>query len=154
MDPPFCSSCGKANETVFHALWECEKIHTAWSPDFNNLRKLPYQPVTVMDLICRLGQEGRNMELFTVMAWFILCRRNKCHFNEPSIPVDKLLEAALKSLTEFQSKQPVGTTHQKSVAPKWQPPPKDTYKINYDGTIFSKFEEAGIGVVIRNERAR
>ncbi|KAL0005066.1 hypothetical protein SO802_012627 [Lithocarpus litseifolius] len=105
-----------------------------------------------MDLILRLGQEGRNVELFTVMAWFIWCRRNKCHFNEPSIPVDKLLEAALKSLSEFQSKQPTGTTHQKPAAPKWQPPPKDTYKINYDGAVFSKSEEAGIGVVIRNER--
>lgn len=65
LDSPLCSSCGKANETVFQALWECEKIHTAWSPDFNSLRKLPYQPLTVMDLICRLGQEGRNVELFT-----------------------------------------------------------------------------------------
>ena len=88
-----------------------------------------------------------------VMAWFIWCRRNKCHFNEPSIPVDKLLEAALKSLSEFQSKQRVGTTHQKPAAPKWQPAPKDTYKINYDGTIFSKLEEAGIGLVIKNERS-
>ncbi|XP_030926288.1 uncharacterized protein LOC115953015 [Quercus lobata] len=105
-----------------------------------------------MDLICRLGQEGRNVELFTVMAWFIWCRRNKCHFNEPSIPVDKLLEAALKSLSEFQSKQLAGTTHQKPAMPKWQPPPKDTYKINYDGAIFLKSEEAGIGVVIKNER--
>ena len=87
------------------------------------------------------------------MAWFIWCRRNKCHFNEPSIPVDKLLEAALKSLSEFQSKQRVGTTHQKPAAPKWQPAPKDTYKINYDGTIFSNSEEAGIGLVIRNEKS-
>lgn len=152
LELPLCFSCGKANETAFHALWECEKIHAAWGPDFNSLRKLTYQPLTVMDLICKLGQEGRNVELFTVMAWFIWCRRNKCHVNEPSIPVDKLPEAALKSLSEFQGKQPAGTTHLKPTAPKWQPPPKDTYKINYDSAIFSKSEEAGIGVVIRNER--
>ena len=54
MDSPICSSCGKENETAFHALWECEKIHIAWGPDVNSLRKVLFQPVTMMDLICKL----------------------------------------------------------------------------------------------------
>ena len=35
--------------------------------------------------------------------------------------------------------------------PKWQPPGKLQYKINFDGALFQAENCAGIGVVIRNE---
>ncbi|KAK9984665.1 hypothetical protein SO802_034190 [Lithocarpus litseifolius] len=105
LDSPLCSSCGKSDETTMHALWECEKIQTSWGIDFNKLRQLPHKPTTFTNLICRIGHEGKSVELFIMLAWFIWCRRNKFQFNEPSLPTDKLLEAASKSLAEFQIKQ-------------------------------------------------
>ena len=95
---------GKSEETATHALWECEKIQTSWGSEFNEVRKLPQRPISVTNLICRIGHEGKNVELFSVLAWFIWCRRNKCHFKEPSLPPDKLFEVASKSLAEFQTK--------------------------------------------------
>lgn len=111
-----------------------------------------HQPATVTDLICRIGHEGKNVELFMVLAWFIWCWRNKFHFKEPSLPPDKLLEAASNSLVEFQTKQTDRPTQHKPTIQNWRPPQKDTYKINYDSAVFSESDEAGIGVVVRNER--
>ncbi|KAF3966504.1 hypothetical protein CMV_009401 [Castanea mollissima] len=142
----------QSDDTAFHALWECEKIQTSWGPDFNELRQLPHQPATVTDLICRIGHEGKDVELFTVLAWFIWCRMNEFHFKEPSLPPDKLLEAASNSLSEFQTKQTDRPTQNKPAIQNWRPPPKDTYKINYDSAVFSESDEAGIGAVVRNER--
>nr|XP_023927404.1 uncharacterized protein LOC112038782 [Quercus suber] len=34
---------------------------------------------------------------------------------------------------------------------KWRPPPVNVAKINFDGTVFSKENKSGIGVVVRNE---
>ena len=33
---------------------------------------------------------------------------------------------------------------------RWQPPPADLMKINFDGAVFSSVNVSGIGVVIRN----
>ena len=91
------------------------------------------------------------MELFTVLAWFIWCRRNKCHFNEPSLPPEKLLDATSNTLAEFQTKRTDRQTQHKPATPRWQPQPRDTYKINYDSAVFMELDEAGTGVVVRNE---
>ncbi|KAL4598975.1 hypothetical protein ACB092_11G093900 [Castanea dentata] len=77
---------------------------------------------------------------------------NEFHFKEPSLPPDKLLEAASNSLAEFQTKQTDRPTQNKPAIQNWRPPPKDTYKINYDNAFFSESDEAGIGAVVRNER--
>jgi len=35
---------------------------------------------------------------------------------------------------------------------KWHPPSIDTYKINYDGTVFTESNEVGLGIMVRNEK--
>lgn len=152
LDSPLYISCGKSDKTALHVLWECEKIQTSWGPNFNELQQLPHQLATITDLIYRIGHQGKNVELFTVLAWFIWCRRNKCHFKEPSLTPEKLLEAASNSLSEFQTKQADRPTQHKPAIQKWRLPLKDTYKINYDGAVFSESDEVGIGVVVKNER--
>lgn len=113
VDSPLCTTCGKSEETTIHALWECEKIQISWGPEFNGLRNLHHRPCLVTDMICRIRQQGKNVELFPVLAWFIWCRRNKCHFKEPSLSPDKLFEAASKSLVEFQVKKAESSPKQK-----------------------------------------
>ena len=34
---------------------------------------------------------------------------------------------------------------------RWNPLMRDTYKVNYDGACFAETDEAGIGVVVRND---
>ena len=101
---PLCNNCGKASETALHALWDCNKAQCCWGLGFNKLRSQQLVLGSFVDLFFFGRQHEENIELFTVLAWFIWCRRNKCHFNEPSLPPEKLLEAAESILVEFQGK--------------------------------------------------
>ncbi|KAL0015374.1 hypothetical protein SO802_002443 [Lithocarpus litseifolius] len=124
----------------------------SWGSEFNGLRNLQNRSCSVMDLMCRVRNEGKSVEQFSVLAWFIWCRKNKSHFKEPCLSPEKLFEAAAKALAEFQVKKAESLPKQNPAIQKWHPPQTDTYKINYDGAVFTKSNEAGIGVVVRNEK--
>ena len=67
-------------------------------------------------------------------------------------PVGKICEVAQNTLSEFQSK---ATPKQPKAIPnkvKWRPLILDFYKANYDGALLEESGEAGLGVVIRNEK--
>lgn len=87
-----------------------------------------------------------------MVAWFIWLTRNKGRVNEPCTLLDKIFEAAQLTLSEFQTK----STPRQPVAPsntvKWKPSRSDFYKVDYDGAVLKDSGEAGIGVVIRNEK--
>ena len=121
------------------------------SVGFNKLRQhqLRLASFTGSMSVVRLREE--NLELFTVLAWYIWCRRNKCHFNGQSLPPEKLLEAAEAALTEFQRKPENRPKKKKSQPQRWSPPAPEIYKVNYDGAYFAEEEEAGISVAVRNE---
>ena len=103
------------------------------------------------DLVSVVRQHEENLELFTVLAWYIWCRQNKCHFNEQSLQPEKLFDAAESALKEFQDK-PVNKAERIKPQPqRWAPPEPRIYKVNYDGAYFAEEEEVGIGVVVRNE---
>ena len=38
--------------------------------------------------------------------------------------------------------------------PKWEPPPPQLLKINFDGAVFADTEEAGVGVVVRDSQGK
>ena len=87
----------------------------------------------------------------TVLAWYIWCRQNKCHFNEQSLQLEKLFDAAESALKEFQDKLINKAERIKPQPQHWSPPEPRIYKVKYDGAYFAKEEEVGIGVVVRNE---
>ncbi|KAK9988203.1 hypothetical protein SO802_028442 [Lithocarpus litseifolius] len=151
INSPLCRNCGKDSETALHALWECDKIQECWGLGFNKLRKPQLHLVSFIDLVSVVSQHGENLELFTVLAWYIWCRRNKWQFNELCLPPEKLFDAAESTLKEFQHK-PVNRSEKSKPQPqRWSPPERGTYKVNYDGAYFPEEEEAGIGIVVRNE---
>lgn len=62
---------GKFEESTLHALWECDVIHSIWGPKFNDLRRDFTQLSSFSNLVSVVEQQQKNLELFTVVAWFI-----------------------------------------------------------------------------------
>ena len=78
--------------------------------------------------------------------------RNKIRCNEQSLPLGKIMESAASLLIEFQKHYNSGVRVPRQRDVKWKPHTASMmWKTDFDGTMFSKFDLAGIGVVIRNQ---
>lgn len=152
VDSSVCISCGQHVETTIHALWDCTTIQPAWGLHFQAIRNAEQGVSTFSDLVRMIEVQHENQELFVVVAWYFWLLRNKNRVNEPCTPIGKICEAAQNTLFEFQSK---ATPKQPKAIPykvKWRPSISDFYKANYDGALLEESGEAGLGVVIRNEK--
>ena len=72
IDDARCSACQTEQETIVHAIWECEKIRHVWAPCFSWVRTEHPGLREILNLIVLLGQKVQRLELFGVVAWFIL----------------------------------------------------------------------------------
>lgn len=55
-------------------------------------------------------------------------------------------------MKEFQAKPAQQSHIARLKVVRWIPPGPKTYKVNYDGAMFTKLGEVGIGIVVRNEK--
>nr|POF06673.1 hypothetical protein CFP56_29261 [Quercus suber] len=138
-------------ETVLHALWECDYVQACWGREFIKVRQAQLHLGSFADLVSAVRHYEEDVELFTVSAWLVWCRRNKCHFKEQSLPPEKILDAAASVLREVQDRAVTRTARPQPQPQRWSPPDYGIYKANYDGAYFEEEEAAGIGVVVRNE---
>ena len=152
LDDARCNACQTEQESILHALWECEKLSHVWAPCFSWVRTEHPHIRDMQDLINLLGQLVQRLELFGVVAWFIWSHRNRLRLNEKGLPSEKIFEAAKTYLSNYQAKCPTSRMKQPKENTKWQPPVEGIYKTNYDGTVFTESGEAGIGVIVRDAR--
>ena len=97
-------------------------------------------------------EKGHPTELVAMITSLIWNRRNKLRLGE-SVPDLRLLHSmAREALQEFHQ------AHTSAPSPtpirsltKWEPPPLDWVKINFDGATFQAKDAAGLGVIIRND---
>ena len=99
-----------------------------------------------------VGQRIDKLELFPVVVWFIWNHRNKLRLNEKGLASDRILQAAMAYLSEFQVNIPKAVPKPPKGHVRWCPPTGERFKTNYDGAVFSESGEAGIRVVVRNAK--
>ena len=99
-----------------------------------------------------VGQRIDKLKVFAVVAWFIWNHRNRLCLNEKGLASDRILQAAMAYLTEFQAKIPKAAPKPSKGHVRWCPPTGERFKTNYDRAVFSESGEAGIGVVVRNAK--
>ena len=88
------------------------------------------------------------------MAWFIKIHWNKSRLHDNPIPLDRIADLASAYLHRFHLNQPTNQKLRTSKGKKkWSPPPLDSFKTNFDGTVFESSNEVKIGVMIRNSNS-
>nr|POF11051.1 hypothetical protein CFP56_13567 [Quercus suber] len=81
-------------------------------------------------------------------------RRNKLRTNDNPLPCSRIVCSASAMLAEFQQGKQSSVGRINSNLVRWQPPSGSSVKANFDGAVFGGDQEAGIGVVIRNNEGR
>ena len=102
VDNSVCNLCQKASEDTFHAVWGCDTVQSAWQPSFTWLQNQNNQLKTISDLVGIVQFASARLDVFAAVVWSVWCRRNKIRCNEQTVPVNKVFDAAVVMLTEFQ----------------------------------------------------
>ena len=92
--------------------------------------------------------------LFAATAWSIRYHRNKTHLNETTLPLEKIIGFARDYIRDFNKLIMIPPCSRHAVQRRWCPPTPNYWKVNFDGAMFGEFDEAGIGVVIRNSNGK
>lgn len=84
-----------------------------------------------------MDAENRDPAFFSMAIWAIWNRRNNVRLGKSTVPLGQLLSQAKERLREFNLHNsstiiPVGRP-----PTCWQPPDRDTYKVNFDGARFA-----------------
>ena len=102
------------------------------------------------DLLDKVKSQSHLLCLFDVTAWKLWTRRNKLCMGENSIPIGSVADFARAYNSDYQRMFKLKPRNPRPHDIKWKPPDTDYFKVNFDGAMFDDTNEAGIGVIIRN----
>nr|POF27425.1 hypothetical protein CFP56_51498 [Quercus suber] len=85
---------------------------------------------------------NRNPDLFSVVAWAIWNRRNNLRLGKVAASLDELLAQSLDRIRDFKLNNSSLATTVGFPPTRWQAPDQDTYKVNFDGALFSEANTA------------
>lgn len=150
-----CVVCGEANETILHALFECEDPRDIWAhSDFRDLL-LAAPSTTFAERFERMAGKVSNMELQTFCtlvwaAWF--CRNERIHNGVPLAP-SQVAVNFLKLVHDHQEYatsvfEPITGLDAGVGTGGWTCPQGDWVKANTDAHV--GVVDVGLGTVVRD----
>nr|POE71728.1 aminopeptidase m1 [Quercus suber] len=149
--------CNLEAEDGYHALWDCPELSAIWEVDSLWLFYRSKKFSNFYELAHFVLENGWNLELFTVIAWTIWSRRNLLRTSSKAYPLSQVLSSAKQMLHDFTQVQPVAQLKlslTQRLRTKWEPPPPQLLKVNFDGAVFADTEEAGVGVGVRDSQGK
>ena len=108
-----------------------------------------------MDVVAHIFAKGTTNDatLFGFLAWSLWMVRNKKRLQQSGNGLENIHQRVLAMVSEFNAstelKIPRGVSNPTT---DWYPPPSGCYKVNYDGAMFSATKEAGLGIIICDDR--
>lgn len=137
---------------VFHALWGCEKLLPIQDSDFGRVDRDRITSDSFSDIPKLIQERPYLVALFAATAWSIWYHRNKTRLQQSSLSLEKISGFAKDYARDFAKQNRSFSSTRQKVIKRWCPPYSDLMKVNFDGVMFNKRDEAGIGVIIRNSK--
>ncbi|KAK6153394.1 hypothetical protein DH2020_013033 [Rehmannia glutinosa] len=152
---PMCSRCSLIEETMEHALRDCEWNSFFWEVcplriQFGNMADRE----SIRDWIVLMKQTGdpEGHEVFAMLLWSVWKARNEVYFENKVRNLHQFIEFAVNRYNEHkQSLLPNSTIIAQRMDEKWKPPTDGFIKINSDASVRDGVG-TGIGVVMRDSR--
>lgn len=95
-----------------------------------------------------------DIELMVMYCWVAWYARNKFIFERKKIDPRISIAKAEVVLEAYQRVQKTGTWHLHNTSTlkqqKWEPPPRNMFKLNVDAAVNMKEQLTGLGVVIKD----
>ncbi|KAF7842625.1 hypothetical protein G2W53_004923 [Senna tora] len=156
-----CPRCGRAEETILHAIRDCEDIKALWlrfvRPSYwehffscNLVEWMEWNLKT--DVGSDLAKDWRTG--FGVICWQIWKNRNLLVFEDHTSNKDDLFFAAWFTISDIiiaaeQDKKPAASPKVSRMV-RWIPPERDRITCNTDGSVLEGRDTAACGGVIRD----
>ena len=106
-------------------------------------------------LVSWIVEEEKQLELFVFTVWSIWHQRNLVWVQASAIVLHQVAEVARNSLADYHSRlsdtEVQVEPHSRRLQINWLPPTVIVAKINFDGAVFLKENNSGIGMVVGNE---
>ena len=97
--------------------------------------------------------DDEELELFWVQCWLIWNQRNTIVHGGIIQDPSRLNQRAKDLLEEFRvAHQHLMVTDMAASVQSWRPPSGESYKLNFDATVFEDTGSSGFGVIIQNYR--
>jgi hypothetical protein len=145
--------CGNDNETLYHALIECEHARSFWrsTEEFFDLKLPRLHPGTCSrdvldcDFLC-----NRDAAVAVSVMWTIWGSRNSYNHGEVKYQPLKSMDLVDELIKSLEIPSAPVTTPASTGVPKWSKPDHGWLKLNCDGALDMNAERAGVGVVARD----
>ncbi|KAL0423119.1 UNVERIFIED_CONTAM: hypothetical protein Sradi_0846700 [Sesamum radiatum] len=146
-----CLTCGVDTETSKHVFLECSYARQVWA-----LSNLPWKvinswqgDVTIWLKQVRKSLDDAQFNWFAILCWRLWGRRNGLVMENKRYNPFYCITYASSLLSDFLNSVVV----KPSVLPSrnvWQPPDRESIKINFDAAVFDKGNRVGLGVIARD----
>lgn len=150
-DDGLCLMCGHTDESLFHALVQCEHARMFWNAtlDFFQVKLPKLHPSTwTLDLLdSKMVQKDQATIIISVM-WTIWSSRNKYTHEEIKYQPHKSVELVDELIKSMNIPSPARAATVSTLV--WRPPAHGWTKMNTDGALNQSEREAAMGIVARD----
>ena len=152
VDENLCPVCKIAAKDPFHMVLHCSEVEPVWREHGWFSQAFSSPPSDFTDLLSRFLQvtEDNRAELFICMAWSLWQRQNKLRIGLPSPPLNQVGPQAANFLQDYLDTQDIQapSNSMATSTQSWTPLNTNSFKANFDGTVFNSSNSVGVGVII------
>ena len=139
--------CQRLDEDLGHLFFKCKEVKDCW-------RRLNLEEYHIILAACHSGKDmmrsiwalSRQIQLqIIVLLWRWWSARNRVNAGDKRPTSHEVCSLVMLYVSEFTKGHKPNKINQQVRQQRWEPPPKDVYKINTDAAFRAATSQGGMG---------